>query len=205
MRSITATALAGAALVTNAGQFCFPVEPLAGGSPNVCVAWQSTANTTTMTVTCNPLNTPLGNILNWCAIAQNPAASPSMFPAEVWILIPSADGTQLVVENRLNVAHAIPSCLPTQLLTLVNSSITVDPVSGGHVLEASWVRPRYITDSTLTAEGHVNLTGSVNGGPIGSLIVAAAQAPYTKYAPCDNSTLEFHTYYNTGMSVDWDL
>lgn len=159
-----------------------------------------------MSLTCNALNGVMGKYLNWCAVANNPLGNSKMFPGEVWMLIPSQSGTSLVVENRFNAAHSIPACFNTSLISVINATVSVDPTSGGQVLEASWTRPRYLTDPGLLAEGHTNLTGSKtgNGAPLGTLISAASQAPNTAYAPCDVTQLKFHSWFNTGVSVDWD-
>lgn len=198
----------------------------------MCLTWVSDTNTTTMTLSCDALKTTgMGPTLNWCGVGINPTAKAIMYPAEAYLLIPNAAGTSLVVENRLNAGHAVgrrivthgscvftqypltpvcasllyvqvPLCYATPLFTLLNSSITVNATSGGQVLSASWSRPRYLDDPNIITQGHVNLTGT--GQSPTSIIAAAAQSAYTAYAPCDSKNLQFHTFFQTGETVNWD-
>lgn len=200
-RTAALAALVGALCVSSAlaGQICFPPGTV---GPNMCLAWSSDSNTTTMTLTCDAGASAMGKALNWCGVAMNPTGT-KMYPAEAWLLIPNAAGTALVVENRHNSAHAVPACYTTSVATLINSTVSAD-ASGGMVLEASWSRARYLGDSDLIEQGHVNLTGSVAGGALGSLIAAASQAPPTAYAACDPANLEYHSFFSGGLSIDWD-
>lgn len=125
-----------------------------------------------------------------------------MYPAEVFIVIPNAAGTALVVENRQNLLHSTPSCYPTQVLTLVNSTLGHNATSGGLSMQAAWTRPRYITDPVLIAEGHVNLTSAADG-PLQQLISAAVVAQLKDYDACDATNLFFHSYADTGYPVDF--
>lgn len=189
-------AFAASVALAAAGSVCFQQS---NGDPQICAQWTSSANQTTFTLTCNPDGSSLGNYLNWCAIAANPTQQ-KMIPAEVWMLLPDSYGN-VRVENRLNVIHSIPNCAQTQVLQVLNSSVTVNPSTGAQVLQASWTRPRFL-DPTLIAAGHVNLAGGANSG---YLIAAAAQANYSNYQVCDNTTVQFHTYFNTGVNVNWDV
>jgi hypothetical protein len=200
MSLLRLTLVAAAAAAASAGSSCFGSADVVG---TVCLSWASDGNTTVFSALCDPGTlTGFGPYMNWCAFGVAPHGVMKMYPAEVFIVIPNEAGTAVVVENRQNVLHSTPLCFGTQVLTLLNSTIAKNATSGGFSMQASWSRPRYITDPALIAQGHVNLTGAADG-PLPQLIAAAANAQLKDYAPCDATDLFYHSYADTGYPVDF--
>jgi hypothetical protein len=72
------------------------------------------------------------------------------FPAEAFIL--QNNNGAVVIEDRNNVAHAVPACFPSQISQVTSSSVN----SGGSTFTASWTRPITLTPA-LIAEGFMNI------------------------------------------------
>jgi hypothetical protein len=185
------------AVGVSAGTVCLQDAHIA----EACLSWTSTANETTFTALCDP-GSVAPSTLNWCAFGITTGVS-AMFPAEVFLMMPTKDRKSVILENRQNVAHVAPACFATQVFALVSSSMTPNATSGGTMMQAVWTRPRYLTDEALEP-GHLNLTSTADSPPM-RVIGAAAVAPYVDYPPCDTTDLYYHSFFSTGADVDWDV
>lgn len=92
---------------------------------------------------------PLGNYpVTWCGFGIS--TSGLMFPGESFILQNNA-GT-VVIEDRLNAGHVVPTCYATQVSQITASSV----VAGGSSFTATWTRPITLS-AALLAEGYLNI------------------------------------------------
>ena len=161
---------------------------LDGGASLLCIDWQTSGSNVTFNATCAPYQ---GAAVTWCAFAVSATKIAAMYPADVAVLQAGAAGgaAAATIEDRANIAFAVPLCMQTQLSSLLGGGVT----PAGGVLKGTWTRPAAVTPA-LAAQGYLPLAGSMY------MIAASATDQPATSAPCSNA-LAVHTYTQTAVAV----
>ena len=159
----------------------------------LCVDWSTTAGVVTFNSTCSPYQ---GSATTWCAFGVAATKPLSMFPADVAAVVsavPAAGAAAKIwVEDRANVAFAVPQCFAVQTSVLTPGSASVDAHG---VLRATWSRPATLP-APLLAAGYVNLQG-----PMFMIAASSTDSNNATLAVCDNTYLPVHTFAQTAIAV----
>ena len=158
----------------------------------LCVDWSTTAGIVTFNSTCSPYQ---GAATTWCAFGVAATKPAAMYPADVTAVVsavPAAGGAAKIwVEDRANVAFAVPLCFDVQTSVLTPGSASVDAHG---VLRATWSRPATLS-APLLAAGYVNLKGAMF-----MIAASATDNNNATLAVCDTN-LPVHTYAQTAIPV----
>lgn len=168
-----ALALAALAVPTaRSGSVCFPAPYIES-----CLTWRVTGANLTLTAT---FSTPSNGFV-WGAWGLTGLACGSMFPANVWLALPTPGGG-VRIEDRVTLGHVAPVCAAgaPQLSHTLASSVGADGS-----FNVTWTRPLapapQYAQPTI-APGSVPLIGAYADG--------AAALPFP---PCGVTGLPFHT------------
>lgn len=129
-RNRVLTALVVAPALVLAGSICFPAP-----NDRNCLSWSLDATNITLSATFPAPGAGEGAPV-WGAWGFPALTCGNMWPANVWLVLPSPDGS-VRVEDRVNVAHAAPQCAKgvLQLSQTLSGTIAADGT-----VNATWTR-----------------------------------------------------------------
>ncbi len=177
-------ATAAAAQISGGGSLCFPAPNDAN-----CLSWALGAENVTFTATFAA--DASAGVPVWGAWGLPALACGNMWPAHVWLVLPSPSG-DVRVEDRVAVTHAAPACaarVPQLSHTLAGS------VAADGSVSATWTRPLAPApefQQPAIARGATPLIGAYALG-------AAALA----FPACGVAGLPFHSNVVNGVAADF--
>ena len=166
------------------GQLCFPAPHDAN-----CLTW--TADAVNITFTAHFATDPSTGVPLWGAWALPTLSCGNMWPASVWLALPSPSGG-VRVEDRVATTHAAPACAARapQLSHTLSGSVAAD----GSV-DVSWTRPL-----VPPAAFHQPAIAAGATPVIGAYALGAAALAFP---PCGVAGLPFHSNVVNGVTADF--
>ena len=129
----------------------------------------------------------------WGAFGLPALGCGNMWPAHVWLVLPSPAG-DVRVEDRLNVAHAAPQCAAKRVPQL--SHTLAGSVAADGSVTATWTRP-------LVPAPTYQQPAIQRGAPTPVIGAYALGAEALPFPACGTAGLPFHTNVLAGVSVDF--
>lgn len=166
---------------------CFPAPNDAN-----CLSWRVTGKNITFTATLSP-DSNGGGVPVWGAWGLPALTCGNMFPAHVWLLLPTPTGG-VRVEDRVNVGHAAPQCAGSKIPQLSYTlSGTVAPDGSVNV---TWTRP-------LVPLPIFQQPSIVRGATTPIISAYSLGASALAFPQCSTAGLPFHTNVMNGKTVDF--